>query len=143
MPDPLILFKFAISQAHDAGTVFIFNAYHIGKERCYFRAAQTCKFSVWVSRRRYKTLKRLQLPSAWMDLLTSDKRKADIIVSDQGVRPEQLQSLHHELGCPVIGFQCTGVTLPASFRDFWCLLFLPNIFLVMLLICFCSLLQMC
>eukprot|EP00892_Ulva_mutabilis_P010311 jgi/Ulvmu1/7652/UM038_0081.1 len=99
-----------IDKAHadDPGTAFIFNAYHIGKERCYFQVALECGLSVWVSARRLRTLKRLQLSPKWMNLITSEKCKAGVIVSDQGVRPEQLQSLQCELGRPVIGFQCTG-----------------------------------
>lgn len=76
-----------------------------------------------------------------MSLITTDKQKADIVVSDQGVRPEQLQSLHHELGCPVIGFQCTGVTLPSSFRDLGFYYSDPNILPERLLFCFCFLLR--
>lgn len=49
-----------------------------------------------------------------MSLITRDKKKADVVVSDQGVRPEQLQVLRRELGRPVIGFQCTGTTVQAA-----------------------------
>lgn len=91
------------------GTVFVFNAYHIGKERCYFKAAIACNFSVWVSPRRMRTLERLQLPREWMNKLTNTKSKADIVVCDQGVGPEQLQSVAIELRRPVIGFQCSGM----------------------------------
>jgi hypothetical protein len=92
-----------------AGTRFAFNAYHIGKERCYFQVALRLGLKVWVSARRYRTLLRLDLPKEWLKLVTKDKHNADVIVSDQGVGPPQLQGLQKELGKPIIGFQCTGV----------------------------------
>jgi hypothetical protein len=94
-----------------AGTRFAFNAYHIGKERCYFQVALRLGLRVWVSARRYRTLLRLDLPKEWLRLITKDKHAAEVIVSDPGVGPPQLQALQKELGKPVIGFQCTGAFL--------------------------------
>ena len=94
--------------AQHAETVFACNAYHIGKERCYFQGCQDCSFSVWVSPARRKTLNRLDLPKDWMALLVEDMAACDVIISDQGVGPPQLQALSSQLARPVVGFQCTG-----------------------------------
>lgn len=104
-----------------AGTVFAFNAYHIGKERCYFQVASSLGLSIWVSTRRHQTLQRLQLPEEWMSCVTKDKQAADVIVSDTGVGPPQLQELQTELEKPVIGFQCTGTNSPCAqlTSSFW------------------------
>jgi hypothetical protein len=91
-----------------AGTVFAFNAYHIGKEGCYFQVAARCNLQVWVNARRARTLRRLQLSEEWLRCLVKDKSQADVIVSDHGVGPPQLQQLQRELNRPVVGFQCTG-----------------------------------
>ena len=100
-----------------AGTVFAFNAYHIGKERCYFQVACLCNLKVWVNLRRAKTLRRLQLKEEWLCRLVDDKCTADLIVSDHGVGPPQLQELQRELDRPVVGFQCTGAQLPHPQSD--------------------------
>lgn len=102
-----------ISVSMCAGMVFAFNAYHIGKERCYFQVSRSLGLSIWVSARRLKTLQRLNLPEEWMACITHDKQAADVVVSDSGVGPPQLQELHAELGKPVIGFQCTGALRPS------------------------------
>ena len=92
-----------------AGTLFACNAYHIGKERCYFKGALQCGFRVFASPARQRTLQRLALPQAWLDLLVDDVSKADVVISDRGVSPPQLASLQEDLGRPIVGFQCTGV----------------------------------
>lgn len=97
-----------------ADTVFAFNAYHIGKERCYFQVACALGLGVWVSARRHQTLRRLDLPAEWLACITNNKQAAGVIVSDSGVGPPALQALHQELGKPVIGFQCTGALLLAA-----------------------------
>ena len=99
-----------------ADVVFVCNAYHIGKERCYFKGTLACGFKVWASPSRVQTLRRLDLPSEWLALLTSDRSKCDVIISDRGVSPPQLRALHEELLRPVVGFQCTGAvhTLTAA-----------------------------
>jgi hypothetical protein len=102
-----------VSLAAYADTVFAFNTYHIGKERCYFQVACTLGMLVWVTARRLRTLKLLDLPEEWLRCITKDKSAADVIVSDSGVGPPQLSALNQELGKPVIGFQCTGVRASA------------------------------
>ena len=96
------------SCAFFAGVLFACNAYHIGKERCYFKGALACGYRIWVSPRRRKTLARLDLPHEWLELLTFDVAKCDVIISDQGVSPPRLQALHEEYQRPIVGFQCTG-----------------------------------
>lgn len=91
-----------------AEVLFACNAYHIGKERCYFKGALACGYRVWVSPRRRKTLSRLGLPKEWLALLTDNVAKCDVIISDQGVSPPKLQALREEHKRPVVGFQCTG-----------------------------------
>jgi hypothetical protein len=88
--------------------VFVCNAYHIGKERCYFGFALANNFRVWASPARAKTLRRLDLPKEWIDLLVTSQAKCDVIISDRGVAPPQLQALEEQLLRPVVGFQCTG-----------------------------------
>ena len=61
--------------------VFACNAYHIGKERCYFGAALACGLQVYAAPARVRTFKRLDLPAAWLQTLTPNKGDADIIVS--------------------------------------------------------------
>jgi hypothetical protein len=94
-----------------AEMLFACNTYHIGKERCYFQAALACGFSVWVSAKRLRTLQRLELPREWLALLTQSACSCDIIISDQGVGPPQLQALQAKHGRPVVGFQCTGESI--------------------------------
>ena len=95
-----------------ADTLFACNAYHIGKERCYFGGALACDFRIFASPARQRTLRRLDLPQAWLALLVDDVSKADVIISDRGVAPPQLASLQEEVGRPVVGFQCTGAMSP-------------------------------
>ena len=108
MPDCAGL-NFAVpSTCLHADTLFACNAYHIGKERCYFGGALACEFRIFASPARQRTLRRLDLPQAWLALLVDDVSKADVIISDRGVAPPQLASLQEEVGRPVVGFQCTG-----------------------------------
>lgn len=65
--------------------------------------------TVWVSSRRLRTLRRLALPDEWLQCIIANKKAADVIVSDSGVGPPQLQQLQKELDRPVIGFLCTGM----------------------------------
>jgi hypothetical protein len=96
------------------GTAFVCNAYHIGKERCYFKAALACDFSVWASPSRTETFKRLSLPQQWLGCLVEDIHAADVIVSDHGVGPPSLAHLQKLLERRVVGFQCTGATASPS-----------------------------
>jgi len=73
--------------------LFVFQSYHIGKERAYFGVAERCNVNVYANPNKRKVLNLLDLPEAWMRLLVDDPNKAQIHIGTMKHQryPESLQ----------------------------------------------------
>lgn len=74
-------------------TLFVFQSYHIGKERAYFGVAERCNLNVYANPNKKKVLNLLDLPDSWMKLLVDDPDKAQIHIGTMKHQryPESLQ----------------------------------------------------
>lgn len=52
--------------------LFVVNTYHIGKERAVFALAEALGSQVYATAAKQQTLRRLELPSTWLQRLTDD-----------------------------------------------------------------------
>jgi len=62
-------------------TLFLFMSYRIGKEKCYFGAAEKNNLKIYVSASKRKILNLLNLPDTWVSLLTENPFEAHIHIS--------------------------------------------------------------
>ena len=78
--------------AREPRTLVVCSSYHIGKERAFFGVAEALGCRVFVTPRKARTLRLLQLPPRWLALLTDDPRAAGLHVVTGGgaLRPESL-----------------------------------------------------
>jgi DNA cross-link repair 1A protein len=95
-------------------TLFLVGAYHIGKERAIFGAAQALGLRVWCSPAKRRVLGLLDLPAEHTALLADNAHEAQLHVCSWGLQPEQLEKQYlGQPGCQweqVVGFRPTGWT---------------------------------
>eukprot|EP00890_Picochlorum_soloecismus_P006264 jgi/Picsp_1/6639/NSC_03982-R1_dna cross-link repair protein snm1 len=79
-------------------TLFLFMSYRIGKEKCYFGAAEKNNLKIYVSAAKRKILNLLNLPDKWMSLLTENQFEAHIHISTM-MHQKYPESVQEELKC--------------------------------------------